>query len=90
MASLHTILTLLPRQDPVQFIWQYAWSVYDLRYEPFDALTFDFTLDANAASVIPDCVWAVVRKSELASIRNRRWDLVCICLHFFSLTADHS
>ncbi|KAL4081882.1 hypothetical protein V8B97DRAFT_2031502 [Scleroderma yunnanense] len=83
IASLHTILTLLPRQDPLQLIWQYAWSAYDLRYEPYDALTFDFTIDTDAAAVIPDCIWAVVRKSELTSIRNSRWDLT------FTRTTDH-
>ncbi|KAL4075843.1 DUF1682-domain-containing protein [Scleroderma citrinum] len=83
IASLHTILTLLPRQDPLQLIWQYAWSAYDLRYEPYDALTFDFTIDSDAAAVIPDCIWAVVRKSELTSIRNSRWDLT------FTRTTDH-
>ena len=84
IASLHTALALLPRQDPLQLIWQYAWSAYDLRYEPFDVLTFDFTLDADAAAAIPDCIWAVVRKSELTSIRSSRWDLVCIHLHHLS------
>jgi len=84
IASLHTVLTLLPRHDPLQLIWQYAWSAYDLRYEPFDVLTFDFTLDAEATAAIPDCIWAVVRKSELTTIRNSRWDLVCIRLHHFS------
>ncbi|KIM67976.1 hypothetical protein SCLCIDRAFT_1210131 [Scleroderma citrinum Foug A] len=83
IASLHTALTLLPRQDPLQLIWQYAWSAYDLRYEPFDVLTFDFTLDADAAAAIPDCIWAVARKSELTSIRNSRWDLT------FTRTTDH-
>ncbi|KAI6004007.1 DUF1682-domain-containing protein [Pisolithus albus] len=62
----------------------YLWSAYDLRYEPFDALTFDITLDSDAAAATPDFIWAVVRKSELALIRDQRWDLT------FTRTADHA
>ncbi|KAI6164880.1 DUF1682-domain-containing protein [Pisolithus thermaeus] len=83
ISSLHTVLALRPRHDLLQIIWQYLWSAYDLRYEPFDALTFDFTLDNDAAAATPDFIWAVVRKSELAIIRDQRWDLT------FTRTADH-
>lgn len=84
ISSLHTVLALRPRHDLLQMIWQYLWSAYDLRYEPFDALTFDFTLDSDAAAATPDFIWAVVRKSELALIRDQRWDLT------FTRTADHA
>ncbi|KAG6335635.1 hypothetical protein ID866_3451 [Astraeus odoratus] len=83
IASLHTTLALRPRHDLLQILWQYAWSAYDLRYEPFDVLTLDFTFDADAVSAVPDFIWAVVRKSELTSIRGQRWDLT------FTRTADH-
>ncbi|KAI6047165.1 DUF1682-domain-containing protein [Pisolithus marmoratus] len=83
ISSLHTVLALRPRHDLLQIIWQYLWSAYDLRYEPFDALTFDLTLDNDAAAAAPDFIWAVVRKSELTAIRDQRWDLT------FTRTANH-
>lgn len=84
ISSLHTVLALRPRHDLLQFIWQYLWSAYDLRYEPFDALTFDFTLGSDAAAATPDFIWAVMRKSELTVIRDQRWDL-----QTFTRTANH-
>lgn len=49
-------------------------------YKVGDEVELDFTLkDGN---IVPDCVWAVVAKDELRSIKNKRWDLVS-CLFIF-------
>ncbi|KAH7929470.1 DUF1682-domain-containing protein [Leucogyrophana mollusca] len=82
IASLHTIFTLRPRQDLLQLIYQFAWQMYDLRYNPYDELVLDFKLTPDSA--VPDCVWAVVSKEELVTIRNSRWDLT------FTRTSDHA
>lgn len=50
--------------------------MYDLRYNPNDELILDFKLDAETAASIPDCVWAVVVKDQLVTIKSERWDLV--------------
>jgi len=50
--------------------------LYDLRYNPYDELVLDFKLDPEAAASIPDCVWAVVAKDQLVTIKKERWDLV--------------
>ncbi|KAG9317279.1 DUF1682-domain-containing protein [Chiua virens] len=83
LASLHTVLTLVPRQDPLQLLSQLLWKFYDLRYQPRDRLTLDFLLDANAAAALPDFAWAVVHKSELTTIKENRWDLT------FTRTTEH-
>ncbi|KAH7914334.1 DUF1682-domain-containing protein [Hygrophoropsis aurantiaca] len=82
IASLHTIFTLRPRQDLLQLIYQFAWQLYDLRYSPYDELVLDFKLPSD--STAPDCVWAVVSKEELFSIKNSRWDLT------FTKTSDNA
>ena len=46
-------------------------------------MELDFTFNPSAASgAVPDCVWAVVAKDEMKSIRSRRWDLT------FTKTSD--
>ncbi|KAF8138264.1 DUF1682-domain-containing protein [Boletus edulis] len=84
VASLHTVLALLPHQDPLHLFFQFLWQLYDLRYQPRDHLTLDFLLDADAAAALPDFVWAVVNKSELTTIKDNRWDLT------FTRTTEHS
>ncbi|KAG1768200.1 DUF1682-domain-containing protein [Suillus occidentalis] len=84
IASLHTVFSLRPRQDPLQLIYHFGWQMYDLRYNPYDELILDFKLDAEMAASIPDYVWAVLAKDEFASIKDKRWDLT------FTRTADHA
>ncbi|KIK97155.1 hypothetical protein PAXRUDRAFT_136887 [Paxillus rubicundulus Ve08.2h10] len=83
LASLHSVFSLRPRQDPLQILWQSLWGMYDLRYDPVDELTLDFLLDPETAANAPDFVWAVVQKRELSTIRDRRWDLT------FTRTTEH-
>ncbi|KAG1755672.1 DUF1682-domain-containing protein [Suillus lakei] len=34
IASMHTVFSLRPRQDPLQLIYHFGWQMYDLRYNP--------------------------------------------------------
>ncbi|KAI0320822.1 hypothetical protein OF83DRAFT_1169001 [Amylostereum chailletii] len=74
IASLHTVFTLRPRHDLLQYIFQFLWTnVYDLKYDPKDEILLDFAVAHDAS--VPDFVWAIVAKSELHSIKKERWDL---------------
>ncbi|KAJ7700119.1 hypothetical protein B0H17DRAFT_925972 [Mycena rosella] len=73
VASLHTIFTLRPRHDFLQWAFQTGRTFVDLQYRPTDDLQLDFKLLAGALS--HDFVWAVVSKDELLSIKDDRWDL---------------
>jgi len=48
--------------------------MYDIEDEPKDKIELDFKLSDDVS--IPDFVFAIVRKDELKTIRNERWDLV--------------
>lgn len=74
MASLHTVFTLQPRHDLLQWLFQTGRTLVDLHYRPTDDIQLDFKLLPGA---LPnDFVWAIVAKEELRSIKNDRWDLV--------------
>lgn len=73
VASLHTIFTLRPRHDLLQWAFQIGRTLVDLQYRPKDDIQLDFRL---APGALPhDFVWAVVAKDELLSIKDKRWDL---------------
>lgn len=74
VTSLHTVFSFIPRHDPFQLIYQFVWGLIELTYRAGDEVELDFTL--NDSANIPDCVWAVVSKNELRTIKNKRWDLV--------------
>ncbi|KAF8621572.1 hypothetical protein AX15_007599 [Amanita polypyramis BW_CC] len=75
VASLHTIFTLRPRHDFLQWAFHTARTFIDLDYHPVDDLQLDFKLAPGAFAY--DLVWAVVAKDELRTIKkNDRWDLV--------------
>ncbi|KAF8076408.1 hypothetical protein FPV67DRAFT_1405871 [Lyophyllum atratum] len=71
--SLHTVFTLKPRHDFLQWLYQFGRTFVDLQYRPKDDVTLDFRLSAGALN--QDFVWAVVAKEELLSIKDDRWDL---------------
>ncbi|KAF6762130.1 hypothetical protein DFP72DRAFT_878065 [Ephemerocybe angulata] len=73
ITSLHTIFTLRPRHDLFQILYQTAWSLIDLKYQPEDEIQLDFQLAPNALA--SDFVWGVVSKSDLATVKKDRWDL---------------
>lgn len=81
--SLHTVFTFLPRHDLLQLIATYAWTLYDLRYNPNDDVTLDFKLGTigKDSSHATGFVWAIIDKEELNYIKNRRWDLVRIVIN---------
>lgn len=54
--------------------FQFLWGLQDLRYRPRDELELDFKLAPDSG--VPDFVFAIVSKEELATIRDSRWDLV--------------
>ncbi|KDQ20763.1 hypothetical protein BOTBODRAFT_26780 [Botryobasidium botryosum FD-172 SS1] len=70
--ALHTVFTLLPRQDIFQLIFEYAWTLVQLDYKPQDEILLDFKLRPSAA---PSFVWGVVAKDEMRPLRGTRWDL---------------
>jgi hypothetical protein len=73
LSSMHTIFTLRPRHDFLQWAFQVGRTFVDLQYRPRDEIQLDFKL--LPGSSVPDCVWAVVAKDELLSIKDKRWDL---------------
>lgn len=72
--SLHTIFTLRPRHDFLQWAFQTGRTFIDLDYHPVDDIQLDFKLAPGTLAY--DLVWAVVAKDELRSIKHDRWDLV--------------
>ncbi|KAJ7068295.1 hypothetical protein C8F01DRAFT_1017518 [Mycena amicta] len=73
VASLHTIFTMRPRHDLLQWAWQTGRQFVDLQYRPKDDLQLDFKL---LPGVLPyDFVWGVVSKEELLFVKDDRWDL---------------
>ncbi|KAF9485337.1 DUF1682-domain-containing protein [Pholiota conissans] len=73
IASLHTIFTLRPRHDFVQWAFQVGRTFVDLQYRPLDDIQLDFKLASGALN--DNFVWAVVAKDELLSVTDNRWDL---------------
>ncbi|RXW25247.1 hypothetical protein EST38_g607 [Candolleomyces aberdarensis] len=81
IASLHSVLTLRPRHDLFQILYQTLWTLIDLHYNPEDEVQLDFKL---APGALPhDFVWAVVAKNDLLSVKKDRWDLT------FTKTTDN-
>ncbi|KAF8655255.1 hypothetical protein AX16_003157 [Volvariella volvacea WC 439] len=74
IASLHTVFTLRPRHDFVQWLFQtLRTSLVDLHYRAEDQIQLDFKLLPGA---LPDnFVWAVVAKDNLLWVKSDRWDL---------------
>ncbi|KAF9821171.1 hypothetical protein IEO21_00779 [Rhodonia placenta] len=77
LTSLHTIFTVRPRHDFFQYAFQIGKGLVELDYRVYDEVELDFTFKDSSGkeSTVPDCVWAVVAKDEIKSIRKRRWDL---------------
>ncbi|KAI0337553.1 DUF1682-domain-containing protein [Trametopsis cervina] len=72
-ASLHTTLALRPRHDFAQYAYQVVRGMIELDLSYVDELELDITFQDSAN--VPDCIWAIVSKSEMKDIRERRWDL---------------
>ncbi|KAF9534308.1 hypothetical protein CPB83DRAFT_844026 [Crepidotus variabilis] len=73
IVSLHTVFTLRPRHDLVQYLFQVGKTLIDLNYRPVDDLQLDFKLSPGA--VADNFVFAVVAKDELPTAKTDRWDL---------------
>ncbi|KAG5643964.1 hypothetical protein DXG03_009315 [Asterophora parasitica] len=73
VTSLHTVFTLQPRHDLFQWVYQFVRTLIDLHFRPTDDVTLDFVLAPTTLN--QDFVWAVVKKDELLSIKDDRWDL---------------
>jgi hypothetical protein len=74
VASLHTVFTMRPRHDLLQYLYQFLRPLVDLETRYKDEILLDFTLAPG--TTVPDGVWAVVAKDELLYVRQDRWDLV--------------
>ncbi|KII95175.1 hypothetical protein PLICRDRAFT_48143 [Plicaturopsis crispa FD-325 SS-3] len=72
--ALHTIFTLRPRHDFLQYAFQVLRTLIDLQYRPHDEIELDFKLGKGSEGV-HEFVWAVVNKSELKGVKDYRWDL---------------
>jgi hypothetical protein len=83
IASLHTVFSMRPRHDFLQFAYQFLWGLGDLLYSPKDDVTLDFMLHSTTAASVPEFVWALVAKGEANLIKKDRWDLVSQCSLFF-------
>ncbi|KAH9853455.1 DUF1682-domain-containing protein [Lenzites betulinus] len=77
LTSLHTTFTLRPRHDLFQYIFQTLRGLVELDYKVYDELELEFTFrePAGKEGAVPECVWAVVAKDAMKTIRNERWDL---------------
>ncbi|KAG5221094.1 hypothetical protein IMY05_C4469001200 [Salix suchowensis] len=73
ITSLHTIFTFRPRHDLLQMIYQIVWGLVEVQTTYPDDLQLDFRL--NEGTLESGFVWAVVKKDELRTIRDARWDL---------------
>jgi len=80
--SLHTVFTLKPRQDFMQWAFQTGRTFVDLHYQPKDEVQLDFKLAPGVLA--HDLVWSVVAKDELRTIKDDRWDLT------FTKTTENS
>ena len=74
VASLHTVFTLRPRHDFFQYAYEVLRGFVDLDLKIVDEVELDFTFQDTAN--VPECVWAIVVKDELKSIKANRWDVV--------------
>lgn len=74
ISSLHTTITLRPYQDFFQLAYQVIRGIIEITYRAEDEVELDFTFQDSAN--VPDCVWGIVAKDELKSIKDSRWDLV--------------
>lgn len=72
----------------------------ELGWNPVDEVELDFTFHDSAS--VPDCVWAIVKKTEIKDLKASRWDLVSPFVHLlverglltgilqsFARTTDH-
>ena len=75
VAYLQTIITLFPRHDIVQWVYEMGYSMYDLAYTPQDVLHLDFKLSIPY-DALPGFVLAIVSKHHLPQTRQDRFDLV--------------
>ncbi|EJD01165.1 DUF1682-domain-containing protein [Fomitiporia mediterranea MF3/22] len=73
VASLHSIITLLPRHDFIRMLYRFAWGMIELTYRTEDEVELDFKLFQS--STTPGFVWGVVSKENLRTIKQDRWDL---------------
>lgn len=71
---MHTTFTLRPRHDLAQYAYQIIRGVVDLDLNYADEVELDLTFQDGVN--VPECVWAIVSKTEMKGIRDRRWDLV--------------
>lgn len=72
--SLHTVFSLVPRQDLVTSLYRFFYGLYDFLYKNEDSVELDFTLASNPNS--QNFVWGVVAKEYLSKVKENRWDLV--------------
>lgn len=79
VTSLHTIFTFRPRHDLLQMLYQVVWGIIEVQTTYPDDLQLDFKL--NDGTLESGFVWAVVKKDELRTIRDDRWDLVRTTLY---------
>ncbi|OBZ70443.1 hypothetical protein A0H81_10046, partial [Grifola frondosa] len=84
--SLHTTFSLRPRHDLFQYAFQFLRGLIDLDYKVYDEVELDFTFREHAGrdGAVPECVWAIVAKNEMKTIKDRRWDLT------FTKTSENS
>ncbi|KAG8950931.1 hypothetical protein FRC04_006995 [Tulasnella sp. 424] len=74
VAYLQTVFNLFPRQDILQAVYEFGWSMVDLEYSRDDVVTLDFKLSAESA---PPFVFGIVSKYHIKQTRKERFDLVC-------------
>ncbi|KAH9943423.1 DUF1682-domain-containing protein [Epithele typhae] len=85
LASLHTVFTLRPRHDLLQYVYQVGRGLVELDFKVTDTVELEFTFkDPIGGSVVPECVWGIVAKDEMKNVRNDRWDLT------FTRTTENS
>jgi hypothetical protein len=76
-------LSLLPYHDLISLIYKFGRSIVEPTYDISEGIKFELTLGRGTEGLQSDelGVWAVVDKSEMRGVREKRWDLVS-CVGF--------
>lgn len=75
--ALHATLKLWPLHDLIMLVWQFGNSLIDPTYDAGEGLEWDLTLGRGSEGLQDTVgVWAVVDKGTMATVRQRRFDMV--------------
>lgn len=76
--SLHSTLKLRPFHDLAGLIVDFAKGVIEPTFDSSEGLVFGLTLGRGESGLQGEGVgvWSIINKSDLRSVKDKRWDLV--------------